>query len=229
MKKITIIAATTVLMLQGCAANYRVQVDSLSDSAVSNKKIYVLLPKGKDVRPTDLRFREFSNYVRKALSQKGFVPANSAADANVVIFLDYAIGDPQTSQYTYSIPTWGQTGVSSSTTYGTLNTYGNTATYSGTTYNTPSYGITGSTTGVGTSTSYTRYVKLSAFDLDEYRKSGDFKQLWYTNAVSTGSSDDLRQAFPVMIAASSDYISGNTGGYKKVYISETDPKIQQLR
>src|SRR5690348_1155382 len=76
-------------------------------------KHYFMLPASKDVSPTDLEFEEYSRYVSRALTQHGYVPAQGLADADVVIFIGYGIGDPRDNQYSYSIPLYGQTGIQS--------------------------------------------------------------------------------------------------------------------
>ncbi len=159
----------------------------------------------------------------------GYIKADNIAAADIAIFLGYGIGDPETHQFTYSLPTYGKTGVSSSNTYGTVNTYGNTATYSGTTTYTPTYGVTGSTTHTGSRTTYFRYLLLDAVDLDEYRKTEKEVQLWKTTVTSTGSSGDLRQVFPILVAASKQYIGSNTGKKVKVILSESDNRVTEVK
>ncbi len=92
---------------------------------------------------TSLEFIEFASYVERVLRAKGMQRVSEFGSADVAVFLSYGIGDPETSEYSYSLPVWGQTGVASSHTSGSVNTYGNSATYSGTTTYTPSYGVTG--------------------------------------------------------------------------------------
>ncbi len=150
----------------------------------------------------------------RVLSMKGFVSARNAEEADVAILLFYGIGEPQTTQYSYSLPVWGQTGVSSSHTYGTATAFGNTASYSGTTTYTPSYGITGYTSHVGTKTTYFRYALISGYDFEAYKETKKEIQLWKTTATSTGPTGDLRQVFPLLVSASAPYIANNTG--KKV-------------
>ena len=115
--------------------------------------------------PGDLQFREFAGYVGRALDHRGFEKAASPADAEVAIFPANAIGDPQAHRYTYTMPTWGQTGISRSSTQGTLSTFGNTGTYSATTTYTPTYGVNGYTTHHGSYTNSTRFVMRHAYDM----------------------------------------------------------------
>jgi len=155
--------------------------------------------------------------------------ASNFNEAHIAIFLMYGIGDPQKHQYTYSLPLWGQTGVSSSSTYGTVNTYGSTATYSGTTTYTPTYGVVGSTMHTGTRVTYFRYFILDALDLNEYRRTKKEVQLWKTTVTSTGSSGDLRQVLPVMIGASKEYLGTNTGKKVKVILHENDKRVLEVK
>lgn len=228
-KRIFIIVC--LLMLQACAVGprFHVNIDSISAPKTMPKHSYILLPGTKEVDDSDLQFREYASYVQRALAEKGFVKTNNFNEANIAIFLMYGIGDPQKHQYTYSLPLWGQTGVSSSSTYGTVNTYGSTATYSGTTTYTPSYGVVGSTMHTGTRVTYFRYFILDALDLDEYRRTKKEVQLWKTTVTSTGSSGDLRQVLPVMIGASKEYFGTNTGKKLKVILHENDKRVLQVK
>jgi len=231
MYKYAVTLSLLCLMIQGCVTGpqFLVNVDSISaPEYVSNSK-YILLPGVKNVEITDLQYREYAGYVERALASLGYIKASGFTEADIAIFLGYGIGEPETHQFTYSLPTWGQTGVSSSSTYGTLNTYGNTATYSGTTTYTPTYGVTGSTTHVDSCTSYFRYMFLDAVDLKEYRNTKKEKQVWKTTVTSSGSSGDLRQVIPVLVAASKDYIGTNTGKMIKVILSENDKRVIEIK
>lgn len=232
-----------MLVLSGCAnmrpPTFHINVDSIS-SAKENK-IYVLLPSNKNVKVDDLQFKEYAKYVNRALQRKGFSPAKNFQKANVAIFLGYGIGEPKEHQFTYSLPTWGKTGISSSTTYGTsntygnLNTYGNYGTYSGntnsssTTIYTPTYGITGSTRHSGSYTTYFRFMFLDAVDLEEFKKSKKTVQLWKTTVTSSGSSSDLRRVFPILVAASKNYIATNTGKKVQVNLLEDDAQVLAIK
>jgi len=220
-----------IFMLSSCATTkpkFHVSVDSISAPGVE-KKHYLLLPGNKDVKADDLQFKEFATYVHRALTKQGFVPAESFEEADVVIFLMYGIGDPQEHQFAYSIPTWGQTGVASSQTTGTMSSFGNYGSYSETTTYTPTYGITGSTTHIGTYVTYFRYMVLDAVDLDEFRKTKKVVKLWKTTVTSTGSSNDLRLVFPVLVAASKQYIATNTGQKVTVELYESDEQVVEIK
>lgn len=232
----SIFIATSILcmsLVTGCAtvqpARILASVDSLAQIDAYAKNRYLLLPGGKDVDVGDLQFQEFAVYIEKLLSEKGFVKASAFPDADVAIFLTYAIGDPHTYQYSYSVPTWGQTGVSSARTQGTVSSYGSMTTYSGRTTYTPAYGITGSSTRIGTNTVFTRFLLLDAYDVATYLKENKMSQVWKTDVVSTGSNGDLRLVVPYMIAAIKPYLATNTGRKIETSVSLDDPFVQHLR
>ena len=103
------------------------------------------------------------------------------------------------------------------------------ATYSGTTTYTPTYGVTGSTTHIGTNTVFTRFLFLDAYDVATYLKEKKMNQVWKTNVVSTGSSGDLRLVVPYMVAAMKPYLGTNTGRKIEVEVAADDPSVQLLR
>jgi hypothetical protein len=220
-----------IILSVGCATaqKFYVDIDSISSTETELKKRYILLSGLKNIEVGDLQFKEYAQYVERALTSKGFVKANNLEEANVAIFLAYGIGDPQKHVYSYSLPIWGQTGVSSSTTYGTINTFGSTATYSGWTTYTPKYGVTGFMPIVGSYVTHFRFLILDAVDLDEYKRSQKVVQLWQTIITSTGSSDDLRRVFPILVAASKPYIGTNTSRKVKIVLSENDVKVLEIK
>lgn len=225
------LAIALISLLQACVVGpqYNVHVDSISSPAAALKTKYFLLPGLKGVDASDLQYREYSVYVERALALRGFTKASTIQEANVVILLGYGIGDPETREYTYSLPTYGQTGIASANTYGTINSYGNTATYSGTTTYTPTYGITGSTTYTGTSTTFYRFMWLDALDLDEFRKSEKQVPLWKTTVSSTGYSGDLRLVFPILVAASKPHIGSNTGQKMLIILHGGDKRVDEIK
>ena len=155
--------------------------------------------------------------------------SHSLKDADILIFVTYAIGDPKTHQYTYSVPTYGQTGIASTQTSGTVNAYGNTATYSGTTTYTPTFGITGQSTRSADVTTYTRFLVLDAYDVESYIRDQKMNQVWKTSVTSTGSSGDLRLVMPYMVAALQPYVGTNTGRKVDVTVRASDPIVSKMR
>lgn len=228
---LVVLTAATVLM-SGCATKgpqIDVSVDSIASEGAVTKKKYILVPGTKDASAEDLQFKEFAAYVHRALVARGFVTADSIEKAEIVVYLTYGIGDPKEHLYSYSNPVFGQTGVSSSTTSATLNSYGSSGTYSGTTTYEPTYGITGYESGVGSYTTYFRFMRLDAYDLDTYRKQKKLSQTWRTTVTSTGRSGDLRLVFPVLVAGSKAYFGSNSGQKVRVILHEEDALVLEIK
>lgn len=219
--------------LAGCATvkqpTFNVAVDSLASSEALSKKTYILIPGNEGVTWDDLQFQEYAGYLMRVLNAKGYISAKSPEDADLAIILSYGIGDPQTHQYSYSLPTWGQTGVSSANTYGTATTYGNTASVNATTTYTPTYGVTGYNTYTGTATTYFRYALITGYDFEKYKEANKQVKLWQTTVTSTGSSGDLRRVFPVLVGASAPYLATDTGQKINVSLQETDKVVKAVK
>jgi hypothetical protein len=187
------------------------------------------LPGNKDVSADDLQFREYASYLELALAERGFKKAADIKEADAVVFLAYGIGDPKTNYYSYSMPVWGQTGVSGAYTSGNLNLYGNSATYSQSTTYIPTYGVTGYTSNLASHTTYTRYIFVDAIDNLAFKQTQKMLPIWKTSVFSTGSSGDLRRVFPVMVAAMKSYLGANTKQSITVNLDENDPEVQKIK
>lgn len=207
---------------------FNVMVNSIADSSIQQRSSYVLLSGDEDVSESSLEFKEYAGFVHRALRSQGFVEAEDQSQAETAIFLTYGIGDPETRAYTYSVPTWGQTGIASSTTYGTVSTYGGYGSYSGTTTYTPTYGITGYSSRVGYSTTYFRFAEITAFDIHSFQ-GPESSPAWKTTIGSVGSSGDLRRVFPVMVGAAMQYLGSNTGQIVEVNLREGDYSVRVVK
>jgi hypothetical protein len=242
MKKL--LMALLSLGLVGCASTgpfFNVTVDSISATGNAIGKTCIILPASDKVRADDLQFKEFSKYVERVLQIRGYEIVSDKDKAEMGILLGYGIGEPKENTYVYNVPIFGQTGIASSTTIGTantsgnLNTYGSHGSYSGntayssTTTHNPEYGVVGSATRVETYVTFSRYIFLAAYDLKAYRESKLDQPVWKSEIYSTGSSGDLRQAFPVMVAASSDYIGENPGKRINVTLGENTKKVLLIK
>lgn len=231
------------ILVSGCGVSprYEVAVSALVAPGGDAIRHYVLVPGNQGVNLDDLQFKEFAEYINRAMELQGYAKAAPPESADLIVVAVYSISDPQTQTYTYAIPHWGQTGIATSTTYGTantygtLNTYGNygrysgTTSYSGTTYYQPTYGITGFSTGIGQYTTYTRMLMLVGFDAAPIRTGGDQKELWRVSATSTGASGDLRLIFPYLVAAARPYIGKPTDRAITVLFSENDTRVTEIR
>lgn len=53
--------------------------------------------------------------------------------------------------------------------------------------------------------------------------------LWETDIKSTGSSDDLREVFPVLVAAATPYIGENTGKSVRITLSDNSKEVKFIK
>ena len=195
---------------------FYVKVDSINSGENVANKSFIILPGVKDFSVNDLHFKEYAKYVKRAFEAKGYTIVEAPENAEVVVFMKYGISDPEEHSYLYSVPVWGQTGYSSSTTTGSTYSHGGITSYSETTTYTPNYGVVGNETRRGTYVTYFCYLVLNAYDFKAYRESEKEVQLWKTIITSSGSSGDLRVVVPILVAAAKPYIGDNTG--KKIGI-----------
>lgn len=229
------LALLLVLVASSCATTktFLVQIDSIGNNAYHEEKTYIFVPTEKDVKADDLRFIEYTGYIEKVLSKKGYTKVDSAQDANIIVYVMYGVGDPQQHQYAYSVPVYGQIGVvphppASGHGPGPGNPpesfhkapFGHFS---------PVYGIIGSTTHYESYVTYFRYCKIEAFDLKLLKENDVEKQLWSTVITSTGASDDLRLMMPYMIAGAQDYIATDTGKKVEVTIDENDKRVEYIK
>lgn len=215
------------VLLSGCAPKIDVTIDSISSIQAKLQNRFILLPNDEEIPPTDLQFLEYARYIENALVDIGFEKAMNYDDANVAIFLDYGISDPLTYTYTYTVPVYGQTGVSTNTS-GSVYNCGNSAIYSSNTTYYPTYGIVGLSERLGTEVVYVRHFSLLAADFKEFRSSSNIAELWNTKVTSVGASCDLREVFPALVVAAKEYIASNTCKRVSVTISQDDKRITEL-
>lgn len=191
-----------VCLIAGCGASYRGTVNSMV--AVQNPpghKYFLREPKSLNLNP--LEYQEFSQSLQAALSKSGFIKVIDEKNANFNLIFGYAVGETRNDLHSYSVPVWGKTGISSSTTTGSINTYSNFSNYNATTTYNPSYGITGYVPQVETVTTHNRVLIVIATDSHN-------KVLWQATVQSRGYSEDMRLLFPVLIKALKPYVWKNT-------------------
>lgn len=217
-------------LVSGCGAEFGVGVNSISTDATISQKEYILLPAMEGVTKEDLQFREYANYIHRALEEKGF-KQDSDETANLVIFVVYGIGKPTTRNYSFSLPIYGQTGGGISYFNANISGSGGYSSARGSIYSPPQYGIVGSQAYSGSYLTHSRYLILDAYNAEKLRKSEgkDVVQMWKTTITSTGSSSDLRRVLPVMVAAGYGYIGTDTKQRININLNEQDKRVQFVK
>lgn len=204
--------------ISGCGTIVKSNITVFHKLPQQNKVVeYAFVP--YSYQKNSLEYATYMGYIKQELAKHNYalVPRSQAS---VYVKLDYAIGNGKVK--TESIPTYGKTGVSGSTTYatdnsyGTLNNYGSYGTYNGTssstsrTTYTPTYGVTGSRSY--SVTHYTRKVKLQMIN----KKTN--QSVYEAKITSEGRSGQIGSVMPYMIKALFKDFPGKSGSTKQVSI-----------
>ncbi len=194
-----LVAACCLAWLPSCATRSvetTVETHHRLTAADVGKRV-VVLPVQKEGAGT-LEFAEYAKLVEDGLHKQGFQVVPAGEPAELVAFFGYGIDQGRDELYSYAVPQFGQTGVQSSQTFGTVQSYGPSATYSGTTTYSPSYGITGWTPQVGTRRLYTRTIVLDIYDVSQ---GSEPIKLYESVATSQGSSGALGEVIDEIVAS----------------------------
>ncbi|MDI5530693.1 hypothetical protein MJI67_24195, partial [Salmonella enterica subsp. enterica serovar Cerro] len=159
-------------LLAGCVQKPLVTVNALSSGQSVGKK-FLIIPASQELWNTkQIEYTQIATVVAASLSSQGYTQVKDEKLADQVILLNFLRSGAISNTRNVTIPIYGQTGVSSATTYGnsntTFNSYGGgygTANTTGTatTVYTPTYGITGAYNTTVTDTFYGAGVILQSF------------------------------------------------------------------
>jgi len=209
---------------------FRINVDSLSDSAPMPGQHYILKSGMEGIIENDLHFREFSKYIDTALIERGYIKSTKQEDTDIIIFFQYGISEPQTKQYVSSTPIYGIKGGGSATiNSSTIDNYGGYSHTTGTVSAPNEYGIIGTKQNTSYTTAYARYFKLDAVDNKIYQMKGEIIPLFQITVKSVGRSNDLRRVFPIMVGAAAPYFGENTGEQLTIKLRENDPSVLKIK
>ena len=212
MKLIVLFSFSLLFLMPGCMTFYEVDLKSAAIKNLPSSKTFMIKSiNGRSLDGT-LRQKQKVELIKKAFNDRGFQEVSKNAQYNIKV--SYAISEPKTKKG--SVPIIGQTGVSSSTTYGNYNSY--TGSYNTTTYNNPSYGV------VGTSNfsyeEYTRILSVKAYD-------NKGSEIFDTSAFSAGSSGDMDDVFPIMLYQMVPYLGSSLSRKVKKSVSGDSKKFRE--
>lgn len=199
-----LIVVPLLSLLSGCAGLIRSDIavfHELSQSFAGT--MYATVPFKE--QEGSLEHMTYEQLLKQELNSKGFreVPLDQA---EVVVLMSYGIDTGR--EVVFSYPIFGQTGVSSSYTSGTVQSYGSYGTYSGTTTYTPTYGIVGAMPI--SQTRYTRFLRLDILDKKALVQQ-TIKKIYEAKVVSRGSSGQISVVLPSMIKAVFEDFPGKSG------------------
>lgn len=200
-------------MIGGCVPAYdpifTTHVKSLSAPINESTKSFFIRNVNGEEPDNSLRQNARLKFVRKLLKRCGYI---ETAPSKAKLEIDIIFGITEPKKETGSTPIFGQTGVSSSTTYGSFSSYG---TYNSTTYNTPTYGVVGSQSY--SYNNYTRFLVVTGYTREN-------KEVFESEAISSGTSGDLDRVLPILTYNMIPYLGKNISKTAKNTITEKAPE-----
>jgi len=211
-RSLALIMAMLALVLGGCTSVPRlsVDVDAINSGQSVQDVRYVLKPVVKGVDDSDLHFIEYSRHIDNALQQKGMAKAESPAQANVEIEVNYGYKRYQRAVRRHSVfddpfyherrcRQWHKGRCVRWYPYRSFDWW----------YDRPAH-------HVDILTGYRVFVVLEAKRIDA--AEGE-PALWTTRARARFSKPDLRVTLPLLLAAAEDYIGVDTGHERTVVLT----------
>ncbi|HDS1115189.1 hypothetical protein OCJ35_21870 [Pluralibacter gergoviae] len=228
LKKLLVLLALS--LLAGCVQKPLVTVNALSAGQSVGKK-FVIIPASQEIWNTkQIEFIQIAAVVADSLTRQGYTQVKDEKLADQAILLNFVRSGAVSNTRNVTVPVYGQTGVSSATTYGsastTLNSYGSgygTANTTGTstTVYTPTYGITGAYNTTVTDTFYGAGVILQSFDAKAYLNNKMVIMLWKVGSSVVSQQSDGIADYKGLARIAASYAGKNTDGDK---IFNVDPK-----
>lgn len=235
---------TLAVGLGGCSSTPKVLIfaESMAAPGADAYRSFVVEPAHAGINPTSQEYFAATAFVVQALSLDGFTRADSASSAEIVVKVDYEVGEPIVLNQTYTIPHWGQTGTQSvsttgtATSTGTFQSFSNGTQYNGTTnFNTtttqqPTYGVTGYSTGVSQSVEYVKSLELTAVTPASSGLSRDrWVEQWRVGTAIRTPGSDIRYAFPFLVAGMRPHFAKSTASIQRSYLAYDDASVLELR
>lgn len=197
------IAILALIAVSGCERAVRSQVSAFSklqDVDVGGSVFILPYEAGEE---KSLEWQTYASKLANRLRVMGYTVVSDPADAELAVFLGYAIDEGETVTSTYAIPRFGVTGYSGAQTYGTVGPYGN---FSSSTRLAPTYGVTGYTTGSTTRTIYTRSMAVNFYNIEKN------ESVWEMQLSSSGSCGRIITVIDELIEAAFQGFPTSNGG-----------------
>jgi len=217
----------SVLLVGGCASTTEVKVDSLAKPKAEQAISYQIHNSNPLLAEDSLRYKEAAEYVKTALSGRGMYEAPPNAKPDVVIDLDFGLGEPQQRREVIQEPVFRiEPGVMVERIVLVVDPI--------TKQPRPVTVLqsTGDRQVVDhyeerqvTYTVYEKHLHLTARENGPATEGKPPAEIWTVDVTSEGESRDLRKNLPVLVAASIDYVGKDTHGQKSVKIKDKDGNV----
>lgn len=209
---------TSLLIAPGAALAkaYVVEISGYSDGSPLSGRRYLLVPEEGQHSVSPFELAEYGRSVDRMLVAHGMVPVSNARDADLLITMGYGISNPNVQTYQNPVIT---THIAPAQTTTTVQAIAPNMAIA----NTNNYGGGQTITSGGDSydvTTYHRFLRLVAVDVASLRTTHTVREHWRLEAKSEGSSNDLREIFPVLAFGAEPYVGSDTGKALPVKIKE---------
>jgi hypothetical protein len=188
--------------VMGCGLQVGVAVTATAAPEAQGQTHYVMAPGDPHVKPVNSDYMALSKALSRAMAAQGFDEAKTPADGQMVVLIDWSVGDPKLVLRHAGGDVGGPSvkGAAAG---------GKGGMPAGGTNNAASFGFgtEGSDRG---EYSYVRTVTLKAVDAAAYKADPGAKALWSMTLVSEGDTGDVPKFAPLMMAAAMPYVARTT-------------------
>ncbi len=220
------------LVLQGgCeTTSHTFKVNAMKNPEVEEGRSYRIVSSHTNtVDETDPQFHEVSEYVKTALSGKGYYEAPNAENADLIINIAYGTAPPNISFKTVNNPAAP----------GSIHNPIGSSTYPGSRYPRRGYsrgGIPPIAGPIGQPvqapqnevvpiTTYEKYLQITAIDNRTGKSLEDSPHAWQVTVKNRDESDDIDKYLPLMAAASITYVGQSTESQEVITLKESDRDV----
>lgn len=222
MEHITLLVIAASIVLTGCVTSSESQHKSSAPIKVIELNVtvdYLASPSGKYLRNSDktyilkslsgepeydLRYKQRTEMLAGALTSIGLKQASSFTVPDMVIYYSFRPGEAEKVDKTVDVPIYGQTGISSSRTIGTISS---TGMVSATTTHTPTHGIVGQSSFKTSYHLYSYGLRLEAFKANSPPEKPE--QIWQASIIGVGRLSDTDRAFKGLLYAAKMWLGVN--------------------
>jgi len=204
-----------------CSQPVSLAVVAAAQPSAKSATRFVMVASDPHVRPSNPDYIAISKAVARALTSQGFEQAKAEDDSNLVVVIDWMVGDPKEvvrhaggdagTPAVTGAPPGGRGGMPI-----------------GGTNNSASFGF-GMEAQDQAHFVWIRTYTLKGVDKAAYKADPMAKALWEMTVSSEGESDDAAAAAPAVMAGAMPYIGQSTGKTVKFRISATEDSVKYVR
>ena len=230
--RLPVVLALVSLVSAGCGTStYQVKVDSISKPpAEGEPQSFTLKSKDPRLGPESLRYLEAAEFVRTALSGKGYYEAPNNDSADMVVELEFGMQTPRAKTLSVSTPVYAQVG--GGVRYDTVpitDAKGVTTTRTVAVYEQPQSELVGYRDAPQSVGIYEKYLRLTARENKPAVEGQPPAELWSVQVSAEDESKDLRKYLPIMASASIDYIGKDSANAQKVKVKEDSEGVEFIK